>query len=84
MSQLVKITKLSETKQKGVCKVAFAFAFLDDRNIRHEGTGRFAVLDGSQENFRPMIKQDLERRLGRAIDVELPEKYQRQKLSLNR
>lgn len=84
MSQLVKITKLAESKQKGVCKVGFMYEFIDDVNRKHSGSGRFATLDGSAENYPHCIKQDLERRLGRAINLEMPEKYTRQKLSLNR
>ena len=67
----VTITKLAQSTQKGVTKCAYNWEYTDDRNIRHTGSGRFACLEGNEQNWPGLIAHDLKRKHG-TCEIKMP------------
>lgn len=76
MSKQVTITKMSESTREGMTKVQFLWEELKPDNTKRTGEGRFAILAGNLENYVSCITQDLSKRLGGAISLTMPPKYQ--------
>ena len=47
---------------------------LDERNVRHTGDGRFACLEGNEQNWEGLIKQDLKRKHG-GVELKMPQRH---------
>ena len=70
----VKITRLAESTQKGTTKCTYNWEYTDEKNIRHEGQGRFACLEGNKQNWPGLIAIDLKRRHGTVNIIMPPER----------
>lgn len=73
MSKQVKITKLGHATRKDMTKVTFQWEHYLDDGRRTSGEGRFACLAGNEQNWPGLIRDDLKRRLGSEITIQMPE-----------
>jgi hypothetical protein len=69
--KVINVTKIVPSTQKGVTKCVYQWERIDERNIRHTGNGRFACLEGNEQNWPGLIAQDLKRKHG-SVDVKMP------------
>ena len=72
--KLITVTKIAPGTHNGITKCTYKWEYLDERNVRHTGDGRFACLEGNEQNWEGLIKQDLKRKHG-GVELKMPQRH---------